>query len=177
MAQRDFLLDVDTQRTLGLDDGAPQVPDEPARAKLASTVMLLRDRALWKSLAEDPDSVDDIVEELLRLRVERVVPGGGLLWVGEPNVGRVRPGDGRPAPAGVAFVEDLEQVRPHEVGDVGHVLLLLRPDRPVTSTEGIERTRRRHRSNPAATAGKLTVWLGTGSALRRRRPRPVWSHS
>lgn len=43
MAQRDFLLDVDTQRTLGLDDGAPQVPDEPARAKLASTVMLLRD--------------------------------------------------------------------------------------------------------------------------------------
>src|SRR5699024_8841607 len=43
MLQRDFLLDVDTQRTLGLDDGAPQVPEEPVRAKLASTVMLLRD--------------------------------------------------------------------------------------------------------------------------------------
>jgi cytochrome P450 len=30
------------------------------------TVLLLQNPVLWKSLAEDPDSVDDIVEELLR---------------------------------------------------------------------------------------------------------------
>lgn len=42
MPQRDFLLDVDTQRTLGLTDAAAN-PTEPVTPRLASTVMLLRD--------------------------------------------------------------------------------------------------------------------------------------
>lgn len=41
MPERDFLLDVDAQRTLGLVDG--QSPAEPVTPRLASTVMLLRD--------------------------------------------------------------------------------------------------------------------------------------
>ncbi|MET3962686.1 cytochrome P450 [Marmoricola sp. OAE513] len=51
----------------GLADGAFNGGMETSASMLAlGTVMLLQDRALWKSLAEDPDSVDDIVEELLR---------------------------------------------------------------------------------------------------------------
>lgn len=42
MTQRDFLLDVDHQRTLGLDNG-PVAGQEPVTPRLASTVMILRD--------------------------------------------------------------------------------------------------------------------------------------
>ncbi len=51
----------------GLADGAFNGGMETSASMLAlGTVMLLQDRELWKALAEDPDSVDDIVEELLR---------------------------------------------------------------------------------------------------------------
>lgn len=42
MVQRDFLLDVDAQRTLGVAEGG-SAPAEPVTPRLASTVMLLRD--------------------------------------------------------------------------------------------------------------------------------------
>lgn len=42
MAHRDFLLDIGAQTSLGLDGERPEV-SEPARARLASTVMLVRD--------------------------------------------------------------------------------------------------------------------------------------
>lgn len=42
MDERDFLLDVDTQRTLGLEE-AQDAPTDPVTPRLASTVMLLRD--------------------------------------------------------------------------------------------------------------------------------------
>lgn len=42
MAPRDFLLDVDAQRSLGVAEG-DQAPAEPVTPRLASTVMLLRD--------------------------------------------------------------------------------------------------------------------------------------
>jgi cytochrome P450 len=51
----------------GLADGAFNGGMETSASMLAlGTVLLLQNRELWKSLAEDPDSVDDIVEELLR---------------------------------------------------------------------------------------------------------------
>ncbi|MCW2787123.1 MAG: cytochrome [Marmoricola sp.] len=51
----------------GLADGAFNGGMETSASMLAlGTVVLLQNRELWKSLAEDPDSVDDIVEELLR---------------------------------------------------------------------------------------------------------------
>lgn len=51
----------------GLADGAFNGGMETSASMLAlGTVMLLQDRQLWKSLAEDPDSVEDTVEELLR---------------------------------------------------------------------------------------------------------------
>lgn len=51
----------------GLADGAFNGGMETSASMLAlGTVMLLQDRELWKALAEDPDSVEDIVEELLR---------------------------------------------------------------------------------------------------------------
>jgi cytochrome P450 len=51
----------------GLADGAFNGGMETSASMLAlGTVMLLGDRELWKALAEDPDSVEDIVEELLR---------------------------------------------------------------------------------------------------------------
>ncbi|MCW2857916.1 MAG: cytochrome [Marmoricola sp.] len=51
----------------GLADGAFTGGLETSASMLAlGTVLLLQNRELWKSLAEDPDSVDDIVEELLR---------------------------------------------------------------------------------------------------------------
>ncbi len=51
----------------GLADGAFTGGLETSASMLAlGTVVLLQNRELWKSLAEDPDSVDDIVEELLR---------------------------------------------------------------------------------------------------------------
>lgn len=51
----------------GLADGAFTGGLETSASMLAlGTVVLLENRELWKSLAEDPDSVDDIVEELLR---------------------------------------------------------------------------------------------------------------
>ncbi len=51
----------------GLADGAFNGGMETSASMLAlGTVLLLQNRELWKALAEDPDSVDDIVEELLR---------------------------------------------------------------------------------------------------------------
>ena len=51
----------------GLADGAFNGGMETSASMLAlGTVVLLQNRELWKSLAEDPTSVDDIVEELLR---------------------------------------------------------------------------------------------------------------
>ncbi len=51
----------------GLADGAFTGGLETSASMLAlGTVVLLQNRELWKSLAEDPDSVEDIVEELLR---------------------------------------------------------------------------------------------------------------
>lgn len=51
----------------GLADGAFNGGMETSASMLAlGTVMLLQDRDLWKALAEDPDSVEDTVEELLR---------------------------------------------------------------------------------------------------------------
>lgn len=51
----------------GLADGAFNGGMETSASMLAlGTVMLLRDRELWKRLAEEPESVDDVVEELLR---------------------------------------------------------------------------------------------------------------
>ena len=51
----------------GLADGAFNGGMETSASMLAlGTVLLLQNPELWKSLAEDPDSVDDIVEELLR---------------------------------------------------------------------------------------------------------------
>jgi cytochrome P450 len=51
----------------GLADGAFTGGLETSASMLAlGTVVLLQNRELWKSMAEDPDSVDDIVEELLR---------------------------------------------------------------------------------------------------------------
>lgn len=51
----------------GLADGAFTGGLETSASMLAlGTVVLLQNRDLWKSLAEDPDSVEDIVEELLR---------------------------------------------------------------------------------------------------------------
>jgi cytochrome P450 len=51
----------------GLADGAFNGGMETSASMLAlGTVLLLQKPELWKSLAEDPDSVDDIVEELLR---------------------------------------------------------------------------------------------------------------
>ncbi|HEX4189361.1 MAG TPA: cytochrome P450 [Marmoricola sp.] len=51
----------------GLADGAFNGGMETSASMLAlGTVLLLQNPVLWKSLAEDPDSVDDIVEELLR---------------------------------------------------------------------------------------------------------------
>ncbi len=90
MPQRDFLVDVDAQRSLGLDGRRPQAPAEPAPLRLASTVMLLRD--------------DDGPLEVFMMRRVRemdfaasmhVFPGGGadrrdaedeLPWAG-PEVG------------------------------------------------------------------------------------------
>lgn len=78
----------------GLADGAFNGGMETSASMLAlGTVMLLQDRQLWKALAEDPDSVEDIVEELLRqLAVvqvafprfarEDVVVGGHLIKKG-----------------------------------------------------------------------------------------------
>lgn len=51
----------------GLADGAFNGGMETSASMLAlGTVLLLQDRQLWKQLAEDPDCVDDVVEELLR---------------------------------------------------------------------------------------------------------------
>lgn len=51
----------------GLADGAFNGGMETSASMLAlGTVLLLQHRELWKSLAEDPESVDPIVEELLR---------------------------------------------------------------------------------------------------------------
>ncbi|MGN6724165.1 MAG: cytochrome P450 [Marmoricola sp.] len=51
----------------GLADGAFNGGMETSASMLAlGTVILLQQPELWKSLAEDPDSVDNIVEELLR---------------------------------------------------------------------------------------------------------------
>lgn len=51
----------------GLADGAFNGGMETSASMLAlGTVILLQKPELWKSLAEDPDSVDNIVEELLR---------------------------------------------------------------------------------------------------------------
>jgi cytochrome P450 len=51
----------------GLADGAFTGGLETSASMLAlGTVVLLQNRELWKALVEDPDSVDDIVEELLR---------------------------------------------------------------------------------------------------------------
>jgi cytochrome P450 len=51
----------------GLADGAFNGGMETSASMLAlGTVLLLQKPELWKALAEDPDSVDDIVEELLR---------------------------------------------------------------------------------------------------------------
>jgi cytochrome P450 len=51
----------------GLADGAFNGGMETSASMLAlGTILLLQNRELWKQLAEDPDSVDDIVEELLR---------------------------------------------------------------------------------------------------------------
>jgi cytochrome P450 len=51
----------------GLADGAFNGGMETSASMLAlGTVILLQKPELWKSLAEDPESVDDIVEELLR---------------------------------------------------------------------------------------------------------------
>lgn len=51
----------------GLADGAFTGGLETSASMLAlGTVLLLQNRELWKSLATDPDSVEDIVEELLR---------------------------------------------------------------------------------------------------------------
>jgi cytochrome P450 len=78
----------------GLADGAFTGGLETSASMLAlGTVVLLQNRELWKSLAEDPDSVDDIVEELLRqlavvqvafprFAKEDVVVGGHLIKKG-----------------------------------------------------------------------------------------------
>ncbi|MFL6158312.1 MAG: cytochrome P450 [Marmoricola sp.] len=78
----------------GLADGAFTGGLETSASMLAlGTLVLLQHPGLWKSLAEDPDSVDDIVEELLRqLAVvqiafprfvkEDVVVGGHLIKKG-----------------------------------------------------------------------------------------------
>lgn len=78
----------------GLADGAFTGGLETSASMLAlGTVVLLQNRQLWKSLAEDPDSVDDIVEELLRqlavvqvsfprIAKEDVVVGGHLIKKG-----------------------------------------------------------------------------------------------
>jgi cytochrome P450 len=78
----------------GLADGAFNGGMETSASMLAlGTVMLLQDRQLWKALAEDPDSVTDIVEELLRqlavvqiafprFAKEDVVVGGHLIKKG-----------------------------------------------------------------------------------------------
>jgi cytochrome P450 len=78
----------------GLADGAFTGGLETSASMLAlGTLVLLRHPGLWKSLAEDPDSVEDIVEELLRqLAVvqvgfprfarEDVVVGGHLIKKG-----------------------------------------------------------------------------------------------
>lgn len=78
----------------GLADGAFTGGLETSASMLAlGTVVLLQNRELWKSLAEDPDSVDDIVEELLRqlavvqvsfprIAKEDVVVGGHLIKKG-----------------------------------------------------------------------------------------------
>ncbi|HET7682261.1 MAG TPA: cytochrome P450 [Marmoricola sp.] len=51
----------------GLADGAFNGGMETSASMLAlGTVVLLQNRELWKSLAEDPSSAEDIVEELLR---------------------------------------------------------------------------------------------------------------
>jgi len=51
----------------GLADGAFTGGLETSASMLAlGTSVLLQNRELWKSMAEDPESVDDIVEELLR---------------------------------------------------------------------------------------------------------------
>jgi len=51
----------------GLADGAFNGGMETSASMLAlGTVVLLQNPELWKALAEDPESVDDIVEELLR---------------------------------------------------------------------------------------------------------------
>lgn len=78
----------------GLADGAFTGGLETSASMLAlGTVVLLQNREHWKSLAEDPDSVDDIVEELLRqlavvqvsfprIAKEDVVVGGHLIKKG-----------------------------------------------------------------------------------------------
>ncbi len=78
----------------GLADGAFTGGLETSASMLAlGTVVLLQNRELWKSLAEDPDSVEDIVEELLRqlavvqvsfprIAKEDVVVGGHLIKKG-----------------------------------------------------------------------------------------------
>ena len=78
----------------GLADGAFTGGLETSASMLAlGTVTLLQHPGLWKSLAEDPDSVDDIVEELLRqlavvqvafprFAKEDVVVGGHLIKKG-----------------------------------------------------------------------------------------------
>jgi cytochrome P450 len=78
----------------GLADGAFTGGLETSASMLAlGTVVLLQNPELWKSLAEDPDSVDDIVEELLRqlavvqvafprFAKEDVVVGGKLIKKG-----------------------------------------------------------------------------------------------
>jgi len=78
----------------GLADGAFTGGLETSASMLAlGTMVLLQHPGLWKSLAEDPDSVDDIVEELLRqlsvvqiafprFAKEDVVVGGHLIKKG-----------------------------------------------------------------------------------------------
>lgn len=51
----------------GLADGAFNGGMETSASMLAlGTLLLLQDRQLWKQVAEDPDCIDDVVEELLR---------------------------------------------------------------------------------------------------------------
>lgn len=78
----------------GLADGAFNGGMETSASMLAlGTVVLLQNRELWKALAEEPESVDDIVEELLRqlavvqvafprFAKEDVVVGGHLIKKG-----------------------------------------------------------------------------------------------
>ncbi|GMA86800.1 hypothetical protein GCM10025868_20500 [Angustibacter aerolatus] len=65
-----------------------------------------------------------VVEQPLRLGVERVVAGHHLVGVGEDDVGRVHPLDGGPAARVVALAEYLQQGGPHQLVDRRHVASL-----------------------------------------------------